>query len=178
MSRIGIQPIDVPVGVTIDIADKNIRVKGPKGELKVSSLSGIEVGMDGTVLTVVRTNEARHIRAMHGTVRSLLANAIKGTHHGFEKSLEIEGVGYRVSLQGRELVLNLGFSHPINFPIPEGIDIEVNGQTGLTIRGIDKQQVGQVAARIRGFSPAEPYKGKGVRYKGEHVRRKVGKAVS
>ena len=178
MSRIGIQPIKVPVGVTIDIADSEIRVKGPKGELKVSYLTGIEIGMEGTDLKVARTHEGRHIRAMHGTVRSLLANAVEGAHKGFERSLEIEGVGYRVALQGRELVLNLGFSHPINFPIPDGIDIEVNGQTGLTIRGIDNQQVGQVAARIRGFSPAEPYKGKGVRYKGEHVRRKVGKAVS
>ena len=178
MSRIGIQPIQLPVGVTVDIGDDEIQVKGPKGELKVSYLAGIKIEMEGTEVKIARTNEGRHVRAMHGTVRSLLANAVEGAHKGFEQSLEVEGVGYRIALQGRELVLNLGFSHPIHFHIPDGIDIEVNGQTGLTIRGIDKQQVGQVAARIRGFSPAEPYKGKGVRYKGEYIRRKVGKAVS
>jgi len=178
MSRIGIQPIPVPGEVTIDVAESEVRVKGPKGEINVSCLTGIKIEVEGAEITVSRTNQDRHIRAMHGTVRSLLANAVEGVHKGFERSLEIEGVGYRIALQGRELVLNLGFSHPINFPLPDGIDVEVNGQTGLTVRGINKQQVGQVAARIRGFSPAEPYKGKGVRYKGEYIRRKVGKAVS
>ena len=178
MSRVGIQPITVPGAVTITIGEGTIQVKGPKGETSVSIPEGINVKQEGASITVSRANEGKHTRAMHGTARSLLANAVEGVDKGFQRSLEISGVGYRVALQGRELVLNLGFSHPINFPIPDGIDIQVDGQTALTVSGIDKQQVGLVAARIRGFSPAEPYKGKGVKYKGEQIRRKVGKAVA
>lgn len=178
MSRVGIQPIAVPGTVTITTGEGSVQVKGPKGETSISIPQGISVNQEGTDLNVTRSNEEKHTRAMHGTVRSLLANAVEGVEKGFQRSLEISGVGYRVALQGRELVLNLGFSHPINFPIPDGIEIQVDGQTALTVSGIDKQQVGQVAARIRGYSPAEPYKGKGVKYKGEQIRRKVGKAVA
>jgi large subunit ribosomal protein L6 len=178
MSRIGIQSITLPGSVSVTIGEDAVRVKGPRGETAVSRPASIDVRRDGGELCVSRTSEDSQTRAMHGTVRSLLANAVEGVEKGFSRSLEITGVGYRVVLQGRELVLSLGFSHPIHFPIPDGIDIQVDGTTALTVSGIDKQQVGQVAARLRGFAPAEPYKGKGVRYKNEKIRRKVGKAVA
>jgi large subunit ribosomal protein L6 len=178
MSRVGIQPIAVPEGVTVSIADGRISAQGPKGEGAVSVPEFLTVSQEGQSVFVKRKNEAKRSRAMHGTIRSLMSNLVEGVHRGFERQLEIEGIGYRAALQGRELALSLGFSHVINFPIPDGIDVELKGQTSLTISGIDKQQVGLVAARIRAFSPAEPYKGKGVRYLGEQVRRKTGKAVS
>jgi len=178
MSRIGIQPITVPGAVTVTAASDAVRVKGPKGETAVTLPAGISVRQDGTTVVVERGSEDKHTRAMHGTVRSLIANAVEGVEKGFSRSLEIAGVGYRAALQGRELVLNLGYSHAIHFPLPEGIDIQVDNPTALTVSGIDKQQVGLVAARIRGFAPAEPYKGKGVKYKDEQIRRKVGKAVA
>ena len=178
MSRVGIQALTIASGITLSIDDGAVTVKGSKGENSVAIPDGIKVEQDGDQVTVSRTAENPHTRAMHGTIRSLLSNAIQGVHEGFQRDLIIEGVGYRAALQGKELVLNLGFSHPINYPVPEGVDIKVDGQTALCITGIDKQKVGQAAARIRGFSPAEPYKGMGVRYKEEKVRRKVGKAVS
>ena len=179
MSRVGIQPIAVPAGVTVTIADGRVTAKGPRGEGAVKVPGGVlAVEQDGGVVTVTRRDESKHTRAMHGTMRSLIANLVKGVHEGFERFLEIQGVGYRAALQGGELVLNLGYSHPIHFAVPEGIEITVDGQTSITVRGVDKQQVGLVSARIRGFSPVEPYKGKGVRYREEQVRRKVGKAVA
>jgi large subunit ribosomal protein L6 len=138
----------------------------------------IEVKHEGDTLSVTRTSQEKRVRALHGTIRSLLANMVEGVHKGFERVLMIEGVGYRAVLDGPVIALSLGYSHVIRFPIPDGIEIAVDGQTTVTVRGKDKQQVGEVSARIRGFAPAEPYKGKGVRYKDEKVRRKVGKAVA
>lgn len=178
MSRVGIQPISIVSGVTLSIGDGVVTIKGAKGENSVAIPEGIKIEQEGDSVTVSRTAETPHTRAMHGTVRSLLDNAMEGVSKGFQRDLIIEGVGYRAALEGQKLVLNLGFSHPINYPVPDGVEIKVDGQTALSISGIDKQKVGQAAARIRGFSPAEPYKGKGVRYKEEQIRRKVGKAVS
>ena len=178
MSRIGMQPIDLPGTVSVTVGEGTVRVKGPRGETTVACPAGIRVSRDGATLNVSRTGDEVHLRALHGTLRSLLANAVKGVDQGFSRSLEITGVGYRVAQDGRDLVLSLGLSHPIRFPVPEGIDVQIGGQTALTLSGIDKHLVGQVAARLRGFAPAEPYKGKGVRYKNEKIRRKVGKAVA
>lgn len=177
MSRIGLQPIALPGEVTLTTEAAAVAVRGPKGERRLRKPAFLEVRLEDGRAYVARRNESSHARAMHGTFRSLLANAVEGVSKGFQRTLVIEGVGYRASLQGRTLVLALGFSHEIQFPIPDGIEVTLEGQTGVTVSGTDKQQVGQVAARIRGFSPAEPYKGKGVRYKDEQIRRKAGKAV-
>jgi len=178
MSRVGIQPIPVPSGVDIDLRPGQVRVKGPRGENELAIPDRLEVKQEGDTLLVTRTSQEKRVRALHGTIRSLVANMVEGVHKGFERILIIEGVGYRAVVEGQVLVLSLGFSHAIRFPIPDGIEITMDGLTTVTVRGNDKQQVGEVSARIRGFSPAEPYKGKGVRYKNEHVRRKVGKAVA
>ncbi len=176
MSRIGRMPIDVPDGVTVSVDPGVVSVKGPKGELSqvVSRDMKITAG-DGGVLTVERpTNRGEH-RALHGLTRSLVANMVEGVTAGYEKRLQIQGVGYRAALQGRNLSLSVGFSHPVLIEAPEGIDFEVPQQTEVIVRGIDKQLVGEMAARIRRVRPPEPYKGKGIRYEGELVRRKVGK---
>lgn len=177
MSRIGIKPIALD-GASLDIQVDHVVVKGSKGELSVSVPACLAVSQDEGRAVVARTVDTKGARALHGTIRSLIANAVEGVNKGYERGLEIEGVGYRAALEGQDVVLNLGFSHPIRFPVPEGIEVKIDGQTTLTISGIDKQLVGQVAAHIRFFSPVEPYKGKGVKYKGEQVRRKVGKAVA
>ena len=175
MSRIGRQPIAVPEGVEVQIASGQVTVKGPKGELQQSLVSDMTVELaDGTV-TVERPTDRGEHRALHGLTRSLIFNMVQGVTEGYEKRLEIQGVGYRANLRGNLLELSLGFSHPVSVQAPEGIEFEVPQPTEIIVRGIDKQQVGQVAADIRKRRPPEPYKGKGVRYAGEQVTRKVGK---
>jgi large subunit ribosomal protein L6 len=175
MSRIGKQPIPLPDGVEVDVKPGSVSVKGPKGELSqvVSNEMKLEVA-HGTV-TVERPTDRGEHRALHGLTRSLIANMVTGVTDGYEKRLEIQGVGYRARLQGKALELSVGYSHPVSVSAPEGIDFEVPVPTQVIVRGIDKQLVGEIAARIRRTRPPEPYKGKGVRYAGEHVRRKVGK---
>jgi large subunit ribosomal protein L6 len=175
MSRIGRKPVAVPDAVTVTIAPGDITVKGPKGELNQFYSQDITVSQeDGTILVARPTDRGEH-RALHGLTRSLIANMVEGVTDGFEKRLEIQGVGYRAALKGKNLELALGFSHPVSIMAPEGIEFEVPQPTEIIIRGIDKQLVGQVAADIRKRRPPEPYKGKGIRYKGEQVLRKVGK---
>jgi len=175
MSRIGRKPVAVPDAVTVSIAPGNIAVKGPKGELTQTYSQDMTVSQDdGTILVARPTDRGEH-RALHGLTRSLIANMVEGVTDGFEKRLEIQGVGYRAALKGKNLELALGFSHPVPIEAPEGIEFEVPQPTEIIIRGIDKQLVGQVAADIRKRRPPEPYKGKGIRYKGEQVLRKVGK---
>ena len=175
MSRIGRKPVDVPDAVTVTLAPGNIAVKGPKGELTTTYSQDMTVSQqDGTILVARPTDRGEH-RALHGLTRSLIANMVEGVTDGFEKRLEIQGVGYRAALKGKNLELALGFSHPVSIEAPEGIEFEVPQPTEIIVRGIDKQLVGQVAADIRKRRPPEPYKGKGIRYRGEQVLRKVGK---
>jgi len=175
MSRIGRKPVPVPDAVTVEIAPGNVAVKGPKGELRQTLSPEMKVEQEDGVVTISRpTNRGEH-RALHGLTRSLIANMVEGVTDGFEKRLEIQGVGYRAALKGKKLELALGFSHPVAIEAPEGIDFEVPQPTEIIIKGIDKQLVGQVAADIRKRRPPEPYKGKGIRYKDEQVLRKVGK---
>ena len=175
MSRIGRKPISVPDSVTVEVAPGSVAVKGPKGELSQRLSTDIKVEQaDGTV-TVERPTDRGEHRALHGLTRSLIANMVEGVTDGFEKRLEIQGVGYRAALKGKSLEMALGFSHPVSIDAPEGIEFEVPQPTEVIVRGIDKQLVGQVAADIRKRRKPEPYKGKGIRYKGEQVLRKVGK---
>ena len=175
MSRIGKQPIAVPDGVEITIEPELVRVKGPKGELAERVSRAMDVKQeDGEILVARPTDRGEH-RALHGLTRSLIANMVEGVTNGYEKTLEIQGVGYRAQLQGAKLVLALGYSHPVEMTAPEGIDFEVPQPTRIIVRGISKQAVGEVAANIRKQRRPEPYKGKGIRYQGEHVARKVGK---
>src|SRR5215207_1279991 len=177
MSRIGKAPVTVPAGVEVSIANRTITVKGPKGTLSRQIPGEIEVSVDEGVLTCTRPNDERFHRAQHGLTRSLVNNMVVGVTDGFKKNLEIVGVGYRAEAQGpNALRLNLGFSHPVNVKAPEGITFEVPVQTQVVVVGIDKEVVGQVAADIRSIRKPEPYKGKGVRYAGERVLRKAGKA--
>jgi large subunit ribosomal protein L6 len=177
MSRIGRLPIPVPTGVDVTISGREVAVKGPKGSLTHTVVDpiSIERDEDGT-LRVVRPNDERDSKARHGLTRTLVANMIQGVTAGYERTLEIVGVGYRVTAKGSDLEFALGFSHPVLVTPPAGISFEVQAPTRFVVRGIDKQQVGEVAANIRRIRPPEPYKGKGVRYQGENVRRKVGKA--
>jgi large subunit ribosomal protein L6 len=175
MSRIGKQPISVPDGVEITIEPDVVKVKGPKGELEERVSRDIAVAQENGEIVVTRsTNRGEH-RALHGLTRSLIANMVEGVTNGFEKRLEIQGVGYRAQLQGNKLVLALGYSHPVELNAPDGIDFEVPQPTRVVVRGISKQAVGEIAAIIRKQRPPEPYKGKGIRYEGEYVARKVGK---
>jgi large subunit ribosomal protein L6 len=175
MSRIGKKPIEIPDGVTVSVGPDRVTVNGPKGELSQAVNPAMKIDQTNGTLTVERpTNRGEH-RALHGLTRSLIANMVEGVTNGFEKRLEIQGVGYRARLQGKALELALGYSHPVSVPAPEGIEFEVPQPTEVVVRGIDKQLVGEIAARIRKQRPPEPYKGKGIRYAGEHVRRKVGK---
>ena len=175
MSRIGRKPVAVPEAVSVEIGTGNIAVKGPKGELtQVFSQEMTVSQQDGTIVVTRPTDRGPH-RALHGLTRSLIANMVEGVTDGFEKRLEIQGVGYRANLKGKNLELALGFSHPVSITAPEGIEFEVPQPTEIIVRGIDKQLVGQTAADIRKRRPPEPYKGKGIRYKGEQVLRKVGK---
>ena len=178
MSRVGKQPIPVPDGVTVTIDGARVRVKGPKGELSGSFDPELAIELDDGEIRVTRpTEQARH-RSLHGLTRSLVANMVQGVTQGFERSLEIHGVGYRVQQRGGDIELNVGFSSPVKFAAPEGIQFVVESPTLLHVRGVDKQAVGETAARIRKVRPPEPYKGKGIRYRDEHVRRKAGKAAA
>ena len=175
MSRVGKKAIAIPSGVTANIAGQAISVKGPKGTLQLMLTDDVTVKMEAGAVKIDPRNETKRARAMWGTSRSLLANVIAGVTKGFERRLEITGVGYRAAVQGKSLQLLLGYSHEIKYPIPEGIAITTPKPTEIVIAGIDKQKVGQVAAEIRGFRPPEPYKGKGIRYSGEYIFRKEGK---
>jgi large subunit ribosomal protein L6 len=175
MSRIGRKPIPVPDAVTVEVSPGSVAVKGPKGELSQRLSPEMTVEHDDGTVTVRRPTDRGEHRALHGLTRSLIANMVEGVTEGFEKRLEIQGVGYRAQLKGKKLELALGFSHPVSIDPPEGIEFEVPQQTEIVVRGIDKQLVGQVAADIRKRRPPEPYKGKGIRYRDEYVARKVGK---
>jgi large subunit ribosomal protein L6 len=175
MSRIGKQPIQIPDGVDVEVAPGKVKVKGPKGELNQVVSREMKVAVEDGTLTVERPTDRGEHRALHGLTRSLIANMVEGVTEGFERRLEIQGVGYRAQLKGKALEMSLGFSHPVTVEAPDGIEFEVPQPTEVVVRGIDKQLVGEIAARIRKRRPPEPYKGKGVRYAGEHVSRKVGK---
>ncbi|SIT87743.1 50S ribosomal protein L6 [Edaphobacillus lindanitolerans] len=176
MSRIGNKLIEVPENVTVTIADDNtVTVKGPKGELVRTFNQDITINQEGNIITLTRPTDNKEHRSIHGTTRSLLSNMVEGVSKGFEKSLELVGVGYRAQKQGDKLVLNVGYSHPVEFTPEEGVEIEVPSNTKITVRGYSKERVGALASNIRAVRPPEPYKGKGIRYEGEHVRRKEGK---
>ena len=177
MSRIGVAPITIPDGVQVNLNDKTISVKGPKGELSLDIHPKVTVSMEENIIKVKRVNDTKISKGMHGTFQRLVVNMLTGVTEGYKKTLELVGVGYRVQKQGNKLVLALGFSHPIEFEAPDGITLNIEGNNKIFVEGIDKQQVGHVAAKIREFRKPEPYKGKGVRYEGEIVRRKAGKAA-
>ena len=176
MSRIGKMPVPIPKGVAVHVGNGVVQVKGERGKLLVRLLPGISAKVENDTVQLERENETKPVRSFHGLNRALLANAVTGVSTGWKKELEIIGIGYRVEKQGKAVVFNLGFSHSINFPEPEGITIDVEPKANrITVAGIDRQRVGQVAAEIRALRPPEPYKGKGIRYVGEYVRRKAGK---
>ncbi len=176
MSRIGLMPIEIPAGVEINIDEKNyVVVKGPKGELEQQLCEDMKFEVEGNIINVVRPTENKRHKSLHGLNRSLLFNMVEGVTKGFEKKLELVGVGYRANKEGNKLILSLGFSHPVELEDPEGITVEVPSQTEILIKGINKQIVGNYAAKIRELRKPEPYKGKGVKYAGEQIRRKVGK---
>lgn len=176
MSRVGRMPIDIPAGVTATLDGQVITVKGPKGELTRTLHPDMKVTVQDNVITVERPNDEKNNRALHGLTRALIANMVKGVTEGFKKELEIVGVGYRAQMKGKKLALTLGFSHPLELDAPEGITVECPSATQIVISGINNEHVGEFAAKIRGYRLPEPYKGKGIRYVGEHVRRKAGKA--
>jgi len=176
MSRVGKKIIEVPANVTVTVAaDNTVTVKGPKGELVRSFHQDMKIEQEGNVITVVRPSDSKEHRTNHGTTRALLANMVTGVSAGFEKALELIGVGYRAQLQGTKLVLNVGYSHPVEFTPEDGLQIEVPSNTKIIVKGISKERVGALASNIRDVRPPEPYKGKGIRYEGEYVRRKEGK---
>jgi len=175
MSRIGKKPIPVPSGVKVAVDDHLVSVEGPKGKLSQAIPAGLSVSMDANVLTVERSSEQRTVRALHGLIRSLIANMVHGVKDGFERKLEIVGIGYRAQLQGRNIQLALGYSHPVIFSLPEGVQAEVDRQVSITLKGADKALLGQLAAELRSLRKPDPYKGKGIKYAEEHIRRKVGK---
>lgn len=176
MSRIGKRPIPVPAKVSVEIDGLSVKVKGPKGELSRQLPWGVEVVQDGDTILVNRVDESRRARERHGLCRTLVANMVQGVSQGFERKLEIQGVGYRAQVQGKNLNLSVGLSHPVQFEPPAGIQFAVENNTNITVSGIDKEIVGNIAAKIRGVRPPEPYKGKGIRYANEVVRRKAGKS--
>ena len=179
MSRVGKKVIEIPQGVTLESKGKSVTVKGPKGELAMTLVPGIGIKQEGSTATLVieEPGTDRTHGALHGTMRANLANMVKGVNEGFKKTLEIVGTGYRANMDGKKLVLQLGYSHPVEFPAPEGITITADTQTKVSITGIDRVLVGQVAANIREKRPPEPYKGKGIKYEGERIRRKAGKSA-
>ena len=177
MSRVGRMPVEIPGGVQVDVKGSNVHVKGPKGELKRTFSPLIDIKMDGNIITIERKSDAPAERALHGTTRAVLANMVYGVSTGFEVVLEVEGVGYRAEMNGNNLVLNVGYSHPVEMVPPEGISFEADAKSRqIKVLGYDKEIVGQLAANIRSVRPPEPYHGKGIRYAGEYVRRKAGKA--
>ena len=177
MSRIGRKPIAIPGGVTVTVDGATVKVKGPKGELARTFEPSIKVRVENNEVLVERPNDDKRERALHGLTRALIANMVTGVTDGFKKTLEIVGVGYRAEKKGKNLVVSVGYSHPVNYPEPDGITLTTPAPTTIVVEGVDKQKVGQVAAELRGFRPPEPYKGKGIRYQGEQVRRKAGKTA-
>ena len=178
MSRIGKQPVTLPAGISARVADGVVTLKGTKGELSLKVPETVTVAQEGSVLNVTRKGDDKQSRADHGTIRALLQNMLVGIKDGYSRELEIQGVGFRASIAGKQLTMSVGYSHPVEYTVPDGITVTVTDGVKLKVSGIDKQLVGQVSARIRAFRPPEPYKGKGVRYKDEHVRRKAGKTVA
>lgn len=176
MSRIGNMPVTIPEKVKVEFKPGHLKVEGPKGSLEQEVKGGIEVELQDAVAVVKRSSELKEVRALHGLYRKLLSNMVTGVSEGFSKVLLINGVGYRAEVQGDELILNLGYSNPIEYLIPDDIQIEVEGNNRIKVSGIDRQRVGQISAEIRSLRPPEPYKGKGIRYEDELVRRKIGKA--
>ncbi|MUK90486.1 50S ribosomal protein L6 [Ornithinibacillus sp. L9] len=177
MSRIGLKPIEIPSGVEVKLDGTTVTVKGPKGELTRNFSSEMKIVIEDNTVTVERPSDHKEHRSLHGTTRSLIANMVEGVSKGFEKQLEIIGVGYRAQKQGNKVVINAGYSHPVEIDPIEGIEIEVPKNTNVVVKGIDKEKVGAVAANIRAIRPPEPYKGKGIRYANEYVRRKEGKTA-
>ncbi len=175
MSRVGKKPVEIPAGVTVTLNGNTVTVKGPKGELTRTFHSDIEIKVEDNIVNVSRPTDEKLHRSLHGTTRAIIANMVEGVSKGFERNLELIGVGYRAQKQGKKLVLNVGYSHPVEIEPEEGIEIEVPANTKITIKGTDKERVGALAANIRDVRPPEPYKGKGIRYAGEQVRRKEGK---
>jgi large subunit ribosomal protein L6 len=175
MSRIGKKPIPVPQGVKIAVEGNTVRVEGPKGQLSQRVPESVSVKIESNVLTVDRSSDHRNVRALHGLTRSLLANMVHGVKDGFERKLEIVGIGYRAQLAGKNLQLALGYSHPVIFPLPDGVQAEIERQVSITLKGADKALLGQVAAKLRALRKPDPYKGKGIKYAEEQIRRKVGK---
>lgn len=175
MSRVGKLPIPIPDKVSVEVSDHTVKVTGPKGTLTLAAHSAIDVQVKDRHVVCGRPSDAKLHKALHGLTRSLIANMVEGVTKGFERKLELVGVGYRAAIQGPNLSIALGFSHPIVYPVPPGVRIEVKDQTQLTVSGMDKQLVGAVAAKLRSFRPPEPYKGKGVKYSDERIRRKAGK---
>ena len=177
MSRIGKMPVELPEGVEVTQSDGTLTVEGPKGSLSLDVHADMKVTLDEGELRVERPSDHKDHRALHGLTRSLIQNMVTGVTDGFSKTLEIIGIGYRVDLQGKGITLNVGYSHTIDYVPAEGVSLECPNQTTIVVSGVDKQKVGQAAAEIRSFRPPEPYKGKGIRYRGEHVRRKAGKTA-
>lgn len=176
MSRVGRLPVPIPKGVSVDVSESLVKVKGPKGELQESYRPEVKVTVDGETVLVERTTESRKARGFHGLYRQLIHNMIVGVTDGYARTLLINGVGFRAEVSGNAITLNLGYSNPIEFRLPDGVTADAEGPNKLTVRGIDKQLVGKVASEIRKIRPPEPYKGKGVKYEDEYVRRKVGKS--
>lgn len=177
MSRIGLKPIEIPAGVEVKLNQNTVSVKGPKGELSKTLSDKMNIKVEENIITVERPNEDKESRSLHGTTRSLISNMIEGVSKGFQKELEIIGVGYRAQKQGNKLVVNAGYSHPVELEQEENIEFDVPKNTEIIVKGIDKERVGAIAANIRAIRSPEPYKGKGIRYKGEYVRRKEGKTA-
>jgi len=175
MSRIGRKPVPIPQGVKVQVTDGTVRAEGPKGKLSQPVPAPLSAKVEGNVLVIARPDDDRHVRALHGLTRALMANMVAGVKDGFERKLEIVGIGYRAQMQGKAIQLALGYSHPVIFPLPEGITAEIDKQVAITLRGADKALLGQTAAKLRALRKPDPYKGKGIRYLGEYVRRKVGK---
>ncbi len=175
MSRIGKKPVPIPQGVKVQVAEGRVSAEGPKGKLAQSVPGGLTAKVEGNHIVISRAGDDRKARALHGLARALVANMVTGVKEGFEKKLEIVGIGYRAQLQGRAIQLALGYSHPVIFPLPEGVTAEIDKQTAITLRAADKALLGQTAARIRMLRKPDPYKGKGIRYADEVIRRKVGK---
>ncbi|OQX88400.1 MAG: 50S ribosomal protein L6 [Candidatus Omnitrophica bacterium 4484_70.2] len=178
MSRVGRKPISILDNVKVEVKDRVIYVEGPKGKLSLGLPSLIDVRIEDKKIIVERKNDSKRAKSIHGTIRALINNMVWGVKEGFKKSLEIVGTGYKAQLKGNNLVLQLGFSHPVEIVIPQDLKVSLGGQTRIIIEGVDKQRVGQFAARIRAIFPPEPYKGKGIRYTGEEVRKKLGKAMA
>jgi large subunit ribosomal protein L6 len=175
MSRVGKYPVEIPPGVQVAVTGRTLTAKGPRGELRLELTEQVDAAVSGNAVAVTPRSAERQARVMWGTTRALVANMIRGVSSGYAKSLEISGTGFRAAVQGANLVMNLGYAHEVVYPIPAGIKITTPRPTAIAVEGVDKQQVGQVAAEIRGFRPPEPYKGKGVRYSAETIRRKEGK---